>query len=112
MTTPQDRHPAQALIDVDEHLSAEQLARICGVQIQWVAELAQVGILTVRTDQPMHAWRLGSADLSRARATQRLQREFEANLDAAALILDLQDEVRRLRALLASGLSGPVLDAD
>jgi chaperone modulatory protein CbpM len=110
--TPQTPHASQTLIGVDEHLSAEQLARICGVQIQWVAELAQVGILTVRSDEPMHAWRLGSADLSRARAVQRLQREFEANLDAAALILDLQDEIRRLRALLAPGWPGPVLDAD
>lgn len=107
-------HTQQYLIGVDEFLSAEQLAQICGVQLQWVSELAQVGIIHVHNiDEPMQHWRLGSTDLRRARAVQRLQRELEANLDAAALILDLEDEIRRLKTLLMTAhRTGPLLDVD
>ncbi|ARU04801.1 hypothetical protein CCO03_09025 [Comamonas serinivorans] len=104
----------QPLIGVDEHLTAEQLARLCGAQLQWISELAQVGIIRVHNiEAPMQQWRLGSADLRRARAVQRLQRELEANLDAVALILDLEDEIRRLKSLLMTvQRAGPMLDVD
>ncbi|RZL57574.1 MAG: MerR family transcriptional regulator, partial [Variovorax sp.] len=42
----------------------------------------------------------GSAELHRALEVRRLERDFGVELDAAALILDLQHEVRRLRAVL------------
>ena len=52
-------------------------------------------------DQP-EQWHFRSADLQRALAARRLERDFDANLDTAALILDLQDELRHLRAVLGS----------
>ena len=45
-------------------------------------------------------WRFHSLDLRRAREARRLERDFDAGLDAVALILDLSQEVRRLKAQL------------
>ena len=40
--------------------------------------------------------------VTRARSVARLQRDFEVNLDAAALMVDLMEEVRQLKALLSN----------
>ena len=45
-------------------------------------------------------WRFRAADLTCARRVARLQRDFEASLDAAAVMLDLLDQIERLRARL------------
>jgi chaperone modulatory protein CbpM len=80
-------------------LAALQLAHACGAPIEWVAELAEVGILRPQSAR-LEDWRFDGGDLRRALDTRRLQRDFDVGLDAAALILELQQEVRRLRALL------------
>ena len=88
-------------------LSLRDLARAVGADDQWVLRLVDVEILHVDTpDQPPERWHFRSADLQRALAARRLERDFGANLDTAALILDLQSELRRLRALMgAHGLA-------
>ena len=49
---------------------------------------------------PPQAWCFGSADLQSALEARRLERDFGVDLQAAALILDLQREVGRLKAAL------------
>jgi chaperone modulatory protein CbpM len=84
-------------------LSVHELARAVGAEDQWVVRLVEVEILHVDTPaDPPERWHFRSADLQRALAARRLERDFGANLDAAALILDLQSELRRLRALLGA----------
>ena len=52
-------------------------------------------------------WRFGGVELARARRIRRLQRDFEANLQSVAVMLDLMDEIDRLRAVLQrAGLPG------
>lgn len=87
-------------------LATEELAHACGAGVDWVVQLVEVGIVEVSAPTPAQ-WRFESADLQRALAARRLERDFGVGLDAAALILDLQREVRRLRAALqAHGLEG------
>jgi chaperone modulatory protein CbpM len=88
-------------------LSLRELARAVGAEEQWVLQLVEVEILHVDAPgEPPERWHFRSADLQRALAARRLERDLGANLDAAALILDLQSELRRLRALLgAHGLA-------
>ena len=82
-------------------LSLRELARAVGAEDHWVLRLVEVDILHVDTPgDPPERWHFHSADLQRALAARRLKRDFGANLDTAALILDLQSELRRLRALL------------
>jgi len=82
-------------------LSVRELARAVGAEDQWVVRLVEVEILHVdEPADPPERWHFRSADLQRALAARRLERDFGANLDTAALVLDLQSELRRLRALL------------
>ena len=84
-------------------LAARELAHACGARIEWVAELVEVGIVEVRTSTPEpENWRFESTDLQCALAARRLERDFGVGLDAAALIIDLQREVRRLKGVLSS----------
>lgn len=80
-------------------LRAEELARACSADLAWVARLVEVGIVPARGAQPGD-WRFHSADLQRALTARRLERDFDAGLDLAALILDLSEELRRLKARL------------
>lgn len=82
-------------------LTVRELAHAVGAEDQWVLRLVEVEILHVdKPEQPPERWHFRSADLQRALAARRLERDFGANLDTAALILDMQAELRRLRALM------------
>ena len=97
-----------ATLDASHPLAADELAHACGAGIEWVVQLVEVGIVEVRThaERP-EDWHFHSADLQCALAPRRLERDFGVGLDAAALILDLEHEVRRLKAVLrARGLEG------
>ena len=87
-------------------LAAHELAHAVGAELEWVVELVEVGIVELPSPRPAPPdWRFQSADLQCALEARRLQRDFGVGLDAAALILDLQHEVRRLKAVLgAQGL--------
>jgi len=93
---------ATTLVGSADPLTAEQLARACGAHVDWVRQLAEAGILSVPQDRPPTAWLFQSEDLQQALEARRLQRDFDATLDAAALMLDMGREIRRLRALLAA----------
>jgi chaperone modulatory protein CbpM len=82
-------------------LATHELAHACGAEIDWVVQLVEVGIVEVSVPSKRpDDWRFQSADLQQALAARRLERDFGVGLDAAALILDLQREVRRLKAAL------------
>lgn len=84
-------------------LTLRELALAVGAEDQWVLRLVDVEILHVETpEQPPERWHFRSADLERALAARRLERDFGANLDTAALILELQSELRRVRAVLGA----------
>ncbi|MET0207632.1 MAG: chaperone modulator CbpM [Burkholderiaceae bacterium] len=87
-------------------LGAAELAHAVGANIDWVAQLVEVGIVDVPPPRgEPDRWRFESHDLQCALEARRLERDFGVGLDAAALILDLQREVRRLKAaLVAQGL--------
>lgn len=88
-------------------LALSELAHACGADAAWVLRLIEVGIVhaTTASQVPEHG-HFSSGDLRRALEARRLERDFGVDLDAAALILDLRHEVRRLKNLLeAHGFS-------
>jgi chaperone modulatory protein CbpM len=80
-------------------LSVKELASACGAEPQWIIELVAVGVLEPQGAE-ISLWRFCAADLTCARRVFRLQRDFDASLDAAAVMLDLLDQIERLRARL------------
>ncbi len=88
-------------IGAEHPLAAHELAQACGADLGWVVQLVEVGIIaTAPLTTAPDDWCFDSADLQCALEARRLERDFGVGLEAAALILDLQHEVRRLRAAL------------
>ena len=84
-----------------EWLALEDFAHACGLPAVAVREFIAEGLLT-----PARPEQFGSEELARVRRIRRLQRDFEANLQSVAVMLDLLDEVQRLRgALLRAGIA-------
>jgi len=79
-------------------LDLEAFAAACGTEVEFVRSLVDEGLLQPIVDRP--AWRFGGEELARVRRICRLQRDFEASLQSVAVMLDLIDEVERLRAQL------------
>jgi chaperone modulatory protein CbpM len=93
----------QALTGVlldDAALSVEELARACQVEPDWVVRQVQAGVLGSDGSVQVTSLQFRSVDLDRARRLLSLERDFDANEDLAGLVIDLADEVRRLRARL------------
>lgn len=81
-------------------LTLDELARACGVEPEWVLRHVEAGVLGGEASVEITTLRFGSSDLGRARRLLGIERNFDANEDIAALVVDLADEVRRLRARL------------
>jgi len=82
-----------------EHaLELEAFATACGTDAEFVRQLVDEGLLQPVAMQP--AWRFGGEELARVRRIRRLQRDFETDLQCVAVMLDLIDEIERLRAEL------------
>jgi chaperone modulatory protein CbpM len=84
----------------DVELSLDELAHACGVEPDWVVRQVRAGVLGSGVGEEATGWRFGSSDLLRARRLLGVERDFDANEDIAALVLDLGDEIRRLRTRL------------
>ena len=81
-------------------LTLEEMARACAVEPEWLVHHVRSGILLGGTSARPEAWRFTSVDLVRARQIRRIEQDFDANEDLAALVVDLSEEVQRLRTRL------------
>ncbi|MDO9024845.1 chaperone modulator CbpM [Zwartia sp.] len=93
------------MVDESAPLSLHEMACLCEQQIDWVVTLVREGLVFVERDVVIaetspEQWVFASAAAARARQIARVQRDFDINLDAAALMVDLMQEVRQLRAQL------------
>lgn len=96
-------HPDLQTVAVAELLgagafSADELSRACGVAPGWISERVQAGVLQV--DRASGDWRFDSVTLVRARRIARLEADFGADPQLAALTADLIEEVSALRRQL------------
>lgn len=83
----------EALID-DDGLSADELASACAVSCEWIERHVEGGLLDVTGTGTL---RFTSVHLLRARRLADIERTFDANEELAALVVDLIEEVERLR---------------
>jgi chaperone modulatory protein CbpM len=97
--------PIRAVPVDDAALTLDELARACAVDPGWVVHRVRTGILLGGSAEAPEAWRFTSVDLVRARHLLRVERDFDANEEVAALVVDLTEEIRRLKGRLrAAGL--------
>ncbi|MFG6158161.1 chaperone modulator CbpM [Halomonas sp. 1390] len=99
------RHIASGELIDEATLTLEELARACSVEVGWVVERIESGLLAYGSPY-VASWRFTSRDLTRARRLCQLERDFEAAPELAALAADLIEENQRLKERLrAAGLS-------
>jgi chaperone modulatory protein CbpM len=90
----------------EQALELESFATACGTDAEFVRRLVEEGLVQPLAEAP--GWRFGGEELARVRRIRRLQRDFEANLQSVAVMLDMLDEIARLRAALhRAGLPAP-----
>jgi chaperone modulatory protein CbpM len=76
-----------------------ELSRACQVEREQLVALIEEGVLEP-SGADREAWRFHGAALRRARSALRLTRDLELNPAAAALVLDLLDEIAALKSQL------------
>lgn len=83
----------------EEHaLALEEFAAACGTESEFVRLLVDEGLL-----QPAFAgdeWRFCGDEIARVRRIRRLQRDFDANLQSVAVMLELMGQIEGLRGQL------------
>ncbi|MDN7132848.1 chaperone modulator CbpM [Halomonas sp. MC140] len=98
------QHIASGELIDEATLTLDELARACSVETHWVIERIESGLLADGSPY-VASWRFTSHDLTRARRMYRLERDFEAAPELAALATDLIEENQRLKSRLrAAGL--------
>ena len=77
-------------------LTIDQLAAACAVERAWVVRIVEEGFVAPM-EGPADSWRFGASALNRARAIRRIERDFDAVPELAALVVDMIEEIERLR---------------
>lgn len=80
-------------------LTLEQAAAACTVEPEWLARHLEEGLFP-HVEGLAGTWRFSSANLTRARRMWRLERDFDAAPELAALMADLMEELDTLRRRL------------
>ncbi|MFA7438404.1 MerR family transcriptional regulator [Castellaniella sp.] len=82
----------------DEWIPLEDMARACRLDVQWIIERIQDDVLqaTYRDGRTY----LTCATVWRAQKIERIERQFDADPQLAALMADLMEEIRSLRQQL------------
>jgi chaperone modulatory protein CbpM len=89
----------QAALD-ELQLDLEQLCRLTGVDASWVRQRVADGFVATCSRAEGDGWRFDALALRRVRRLVRLERDYDAVPELAALVADLEEEVHALRARL------------
>ena len=77
-------------------LSFEEICKICNISSDFIYDLMEYEIIQLQDETP-EEWRFDINQLQRVKTALRLQRDLEVNLAGVAVILDLLDEMEKLR---------------
>ena len=96
MKPEQQRVLSGAILEEERMFTLSELCSACAVRAVCVVELVEEGILDPVGRDPAQ-WRFSGASLLRVQTVLRLQRDLTLNLPGVALVLDLLDEIDRLK---------------
>lgn len=89
-----------AIILEEARLTVDELAQSCTVSREWIIEHVQAGVLLSQPAPAPEQWTFGGSDVLRVRRLLGLEHNFDANPELAGLVVDLFDELERLRTRL------------
>ncbi len=88
------------IVEEREALQLHELARICGLPAEQVMEFVDLGIIEPLEPGSIRHWRFAATAVPRLQRAMRLQRDLGIERHALALVLDLLEEMERMRARL------------
>lgn len=97
-TTP-SAIPAE-MIGAESVYSLEELSHTCDVEIAWIVELVEHGIIEPRGNTTSE-WRFSSLSVVSLAKAKRFDHDLGLNPAGIALVLDLLNEIDRLKAHLS-----------
>jgi len=84
------------LLDERHPLSCSELCNLCRVEATVVVEMVAEGLLSPLGSSPRD-WMFPGPEIARARRAARLIHDFELDVSAATLVVDLLEEIEKLR---------------
>ena len=87
------------ILDEQHEISLRELCRVCSLDAVRIIEFVDEGILKP-TGRAQVNWRFSSVTIQIVQRTVRLQRDLDINLAGVALVLELMEEIERLRSRL------------
>lgn len=101
MTDPIDYESSLTgeIVDETPTLTLEDVCRVCDCSTEYVFDLMAEGIIDPGSGEPID-WRFSAITLRRVRRVTRMTRDLRLNLAGAALVLQLLDDIDRLRTRL------------
>ena len=88
------------ILEEEAELTLADLSRACAVHAEYIIELVDEGVLAPVGREPV-LWRFTGGHTHRVTVALRLQRDLGINLAGVALVLQLLDEVKELRARIS-----------
>jgi len=89
-----------AMLLDEAQIGVDEVAGNCAVDHAWIVEYVRAGVLLENAESDPAHWSFTSRDLIRARRLRDVTHQFDANPELAGLVVDLVEELDRLRVLL------------
>jgi chaperone modulatory protein CbpM len=103
MTNDREGHIlAGTIVDETTEVTLDELTTFCSVRREQIIALVEEGVLAPKGGDS-NDWRFAGHSLRRAAKAIRLQQDLEIDLAALGLVLDLLEQIDRLRGQLQSG---------
>lgn len=89
-------HINGTILDEEMEVTLRDLCSMCNIPAEIIHEMIDEGLISPSGSSPMK-WRFTAIEIRRVQTTLRLQRDLRVNLPGCALVLDLLDELEKLR---------------
>jgi chaperone modulatory protein CbpM len=83
-----------------EVLKLEEMARICGVSVQWLHERVEQEVIHAVDKQGFYY--LECSSVVRIQQVSHIEQTYDADPQLAALVADMTEEIRRLKRQIRS----------
>lgn len=90
------------ILDEEMECDLHDLCRLCNISAETVREMIDEGLINPPGREPGQ-WRFTTVEIRRIQVTQRLQHDLRVNLPGCALVLELLEEIQRLRQQRSRG---------
>jgi chaperone modulatory protein CbpM len=85
------------IYDEQMSLTLVELCKACNMHAEWVIDLVDEGIIDPLQKNSIH-YHFSSSTLKQVLTVKHLQRDLGVNIAGAALVLDLKQEIDKLRS--------------